>query len=382
MVEKLNRIKVFRMKAETGRWLFVIFGLIIQMCLGGVYSWGTFKAPVIQHFNLNATEGGLPFILFIVFFAILMPFSGRLILKYGPRKVGMIGGILVGLGWFLSGYATNLVMLCFTYGLLAGAGVGLAYGVPIQVSTRWFPDRKGLAVGMTVGGFGLSAVAISPIGNAIINAVDIIFMFKAFGIAFLILTVMLFLTLRFPAANWKPSGWAGVIAGAAAVRSFTASQMVRTRGFWALYLCFVFGSIAGLLAIGNASPIAQETIKISAGLAATLTGVFAIFNFAGRPIFGWLTDLINPSKSAALTFILIALGTAGILLFAREGATAVYIVSFAFLWMALGGWLAIAPTATATFFGPANSATNYGIMFSAYGLGAIVSNIVSGISPR
>jgi predicted MFS family arabinose efflux permease len=212
----------------------------------------------------------------------------------------------------------------------------------------------------------------------LIGAQDITFMFKIFGIVFLVLTVLLSLTLRFPLASWKPAGWVGPKSGAVAAQNFTSSQMVRTSSFWILFLCFVFGSTAGLMAIGIASPVGQEIIKISAGLAAALTAVFAVLNFVGRPIFGWLTDKITPSKSAIVSYILIALASAIMLFFAGEGTNAIYIVAFSLLWMALGGWLAIAPTATATLFGLANNSSNYGIVFIAYGLGAIIGNIVSG----
>jgi MFS transporter, OFA family, oxalate/formate antiporter len=378
MAEKSGELKVFGMKAENGRWLFVVFGLIAQLCLGAVYAWGTFKKPIMAHFDLNATEGALPFIVFLAAFALVMPFGGRWIQKYGPRTMGIIGGILVGVGWLTAGFASNLAVLCVTYGLIAGAGVGLVYGGPIQTSTRWFPDKKGLAVGLTVGGFGLSAAIIAPIGNALINSHDVTFMFKIFGIVFLFLTILLSLTLKFPQAGWKPAGWAGPKAGAAPVHNFTPSQMFKTPSFWALFLCFVFGATAGLMAIGIASPVGQDIIKISAGLAATLTSVFAVFNFLGRPAFGWLTDRITPSKAAAVSFVLIALGSAGMYFLAGEGSNAVYIISFVLLWTALGGWLAIAPTATATFFGPMNNSSNYGIVFIAYGLGAIIGNLISG----
>jgi MFS family permease len=369
---------VFGMKAETGRWLYVLFGLIAQLCLGAVYAWGAFKKPIMTHYGLNATEGALPFIIFLACFAVVMPFGGRLIQKYGPRKVGIVGGILVGAGWILAGFSTNLAVLCLTYGVLAGAGVGLAYAAPIQTSTRWFPDKKGLAVGLTVGGFGLSAAIIAPIGNALINANDVTFMFKIFGIVFLVLIVLIFLTLKFPAAGWKPDGWINKNGNLVANHDFSPSQMLKTRSFWALFLCFIFGSTAGLMAIGIASPVGQEIIKISAGLAATLTAVFAIFNFGGRPIFGWLTDKITPAKSAMVSFVLIALASAMMLFFAGEGASAVYVIAFVLLWMALGGWLAIAPTATAIFFGTSHNSSNYGIMFIAYGLGAIIGSLVSG----
>jgi MFS family permease len=381
MAQNAVTTKVFGMKAEAGRWLFVVLGLIIQLCLGAVYAWGTFKNPIRKYYDLDATQSALPFIVFLAFFAFLMPFGGRWIQKYGPRKIGVIGGILVGVGWLLAGFSDNLLLLCLTYGVIAGTGVGLAYGAPIQVSTRWFPDKKGLAVGLTVGGFGLSAAAISPIGKALMGSGDIPdvpLMFKIFGIVFLVLTVLLSLTLKFPVAGWKPAGWAGPKAGAPVAKDFTPSQMFKTSSFWALFFCFIFGATAGLMAIGIASPVGTEIIGISAGLAATLTSVFAIFNFGGRPIFGWLTDRITPSKSAAVSFILIAAGSAGMWLMAKDGATAIYVISFVLLWMSLGGWLAIAPTATATFFGPVNNSSNYGIVFIAYGLGAIIGNLVSG----
>ncbi len=382
MRQKPVETKIFGMKAETGRWLFVVIGLVFHMCLGAVYAWSSFKKPIMTHFDLNATTGSIPFIIFLACFAFLMPFGGRLIQKFGPRRVGIMGGILVGLGWLLSGiiseYAPNLALLCISYGVIAGSGVGLVYGGPIQTSTRWFPDKKGLAVGLTVGGFGLSAAIISPIGNALINAQDVSFMFIIFGIVFLALTVLLSLTLKFPVAGWKPAGWKGASKSAASVSDCTPSQMVKSKSFIALFLCFVFGSTAGLMAIGIASPVGQEVVQLSAGTAATLVAVFAIFNFGGRPIFGWLTDRINPTNASVVSFILIILGSAGMYFLAGPGTTVVYVVCFVLLWMALGGWLAIAPTATSTYFGPSNNGTNYGIVFIAYGIGAIIGNLVSG----
>ncbi len=379
MAENRDAVKVFGMKAESGRWLFVVFGLLFQLCLGAVYAWGTFKKPIMTHFGLNATEGNLPFIIFLATFAILMPFGGRWIQIHGPRKIGIIGGVLVGIGWILAGFAPNLVVLCITYGVIAGAGVGLAYAAPIQTSTRWFPDRKGLAVGLTVGGFGLSAALISPIGNSLINSHDVSYMFRIFGIIFLIITALLSLTLKFPVAGWKPAGGKkGPAKATFYYMDCSTSVMTRQKSFVALFTCFTIGATAGLMAIGIASPVGQEIIKLNAATAATLVSVFAVLNFAGRPIFGWLTDRITPSKAAVVAFVLIAAGSAMMRFLAGAGTTAVYIVSFALLWMALGGWLAIAPTATATFFGPQNNASNYGVVFIAYGVGAIIGNLVSG----
>jgi MFS transporter, OFA family, oxalate/formate antiporter len=388
MGEKTETTKVFGMKPEVGRWMYVLIGLLIQLCLGAVYAYSTFKKPIMYYYDTNAFGSSLPFIIFLATFAALMYFGGRLIQKYGPWKIALVGGILVGIGWFSAGYTHSLLTLCLTYGLIAGAGVGLAYGAPIQTSTRWFPDLKGLAVGLTVGGFGLSAAIISPTGKRLLDSHKIFyedlgksfgdptFAFKIFGIIFFTLIVLLALTLRFPPANWKPAGWAGPKAGAAVATNFKPGQMVKTTSFWALMLCFIFGATAGLLAIGIASPVGTEVVGISASLASSLISVFAVFNFTGRPVFGWITDRFKPRTAAILSFILIGLGGGGMLL-AGMNDKALYIACFAMLWFALGGWLAIAPTSTVNFFGAVNNATNYGIVFLSYGLGAIIGNVVS-----
>jgi MFS family permease len=131
------------------------------------------------------------------------------------------------------------------------------------------------------------------------------------------------------------------------------------------------------MAIGIASPVGQEIIKLDTVTAAVLVSVFAVFNGGGRPLFGWLTDKLTPRWAAAVSFVLICLASGG-MLFAGPGAVVLYVACFMAFWLSLGGWLAIAPTSTATFFGAKDYATNYGIVFIAYGLGAILGSLISG----
>jgi len=184
------------------------------------------------------------------------------------------------------------------------------------------------------------------------------------------------LPFRFPAAGWVPSGWKPV-AGTVAAVDFAPGEMVKSGTFCGLSLCFLIGSIAGLMAIGISKPVGNEIIKISGETAATLVGVFACFNALGRPLFGWLTDKITPRNAAMLNLIII-LVVSIITIVAKEGDTNLYVISFIGFWLSLGGWLAIAPTATATFFGMKNYARNYGVVFFAYGFGAIIGGIISG----
>lgn len=369
--------RVFGMKAENGRWGFVVLGILINLCLGTIYSWSVFKKPIENCFKCGATESSLPFMLFLAFFAVVMPFGGRLIQKFGPRTIGIVGGIIVAAGWMLSSFSPSIAALYVSYGLVAGAGVGLAYGGPIAVATRWFPDKKGLAVGLTVGGFGVSALVTAPLARYLIDTYGPLPTFMILGIAFLVLIVLFSLPLKFPAADWKPAGWKAATAAATNALNLNTSSMAKTSAFYGLWLCFLIGTIGGLMAIGTASPVGQEIIKLDSQTAAVLVSVFAIFNGVGRPIFGWLTDKLSPRNTAALSFVLIGLASLG-MLFAREGSVLLYIFCFAAFWLSLGGWLAVAPTATATFFGSKDYAGNYGVVFTAYGVGAIAGSLISG----
>ena len=371
------------MPAEKGRWILVVLGFIINLCLGSVYAYSVFKVPVQNLFKVGAFDGGLPFMFFLAFFAGIFPFSGRLLEKLGPRTMGIIGGVVVGAGWILSGILpaiwSNIWILVITYGVIAGAGVGLAYSGPIAVATRWFPDKKGLAVGLTVAGFGGSPFISAYIAKSLIDTLQVLNAFLILGIAFLILIILLSLPLKFPVANWKPAGWTPKAGAATVGADLDSSAMVKTPTFWGLFLCFVIGSLAGLMAIGISSPVATGIIKLDAAAAATLVMVFALFNAGGRPLFGWVTDRITPRNAAIVSFVIILLASVG-MLFAGPGSLALYVVCFAAFWLCLGGWLAIAPTSTTTFFGTKFSARNYGIMLLAYGLGAILANFISGFA--
>lgn len=185
------------------------------------------------------------------------------------------------------------------------------------------------------------------------------------------------MTLAFPPAGWSPRGWQGA-KDAAKQRNFTPSEVFATKAGLGLWLCFIIGSVAGLMAIGIASNVGQEVIKLDAATATALVSVFAIFNGGGRPIFGWLTDKIGPANAAILSLALVLIASASMIAFAGEGSTFVYVVCFCAFWMGLGSWLAIAPTSTLTYFGAKNYAPNYGWLFSAYGIGAIIAGLVAG----
>jgi len=214
---------------------------------------------------------------------------------------------------------------------------------------------------------------------ALIKAVGPMETFLYLGAAFLVIVCLLFIPFRYPEEGWTPAGWTPPAAagGGAAAVDFNTAAMIKTPSFYGLFLCYVIGCLAGLMAIGISSPVAQEIIKINAATAATLVGVFAIFNGVGRPLFGTLTDKLSPRMAAIISYVIILLSSLGMLM-AGEGSVMLYVICFIGFWLCLGGWLAIAPTATTTFFGVKNYAKNYGVVYFAYGVGAILGGIISG----
>jgi MFS transporter, OFA family, oxalate/formate antiporter len=368
--------------AEKGRWVLVIIGMLINLCLGTIYSWSVFVTPLTNYFTrdlgqaVTANDVLLPFSVFLAFFAITMAFAGKYIEKHGPRNVTVVGGILTGLGWLLASFATSVPMLYVLYGVIGGIGVGIAYGVPVAVAARWFPDRRGLAVGLTLLGFGFSAFFTANIATYLIGTYGVMTTFRIFGIAFVILTILLALPLKFPKTGWKPAGWTppAPVAGQAVTCEFRRHEMLKTTSFYALWACYFIGCLAGLMAVGIAKPVGSD-IGIETGLATILVGVFAIFNGFGRPVFGALTDKLTPRNTAMVSFILIAVVS---ILMWQVPSVPVYILAFVVLWGCLGGWLAIAPTATGCYFGTGDYPRCYGVLFLAYGAGAIAGPQLAG----
>lgn len=368
-------VKLFGLPAEKGRWLFIPLGLTVLLCLGTVYSWSIFRKPLEKLLNIGATESLLPFTVLLVVFAILMPITGFYINRFGARLITAVGGIITGLGYILSSFEGNITMLTFTYGVIAGVGVGIVYGVPLAVVAKWFPDKKGLAVGLTVIGFGLSPLITAPLAKSLIDTNGVRQTFVILGVAFTIIILAISTLLQTPPTGWKPQGF-----HASAKTSVSINErvpMLSSGSFYGLWLCYAIGSFAGLAAIGIASPLAQEIVKLDAATAASLVSLFAIFNGAGRPFFGWFTDRFSAKYGAILAFVLILIASI-MMLKVGQGDALTYKVAFVLFYFSLGGWLAIAPTSTLTLFNPENYAKNYGIVFTAYGVGALGGTLLAG----
>lgn len=370
--------RLFGMSPERGRWGYVLAGLLINLCLGSVYAFSVFRTPLMEHWNIGATATGFPFMVFLAMFAVGMAVAGPFIARWGPRRVSVLGSVMVALGWLLSAASPSIAVLTVFYGVLGGIGVGVLYGCPIATTAQWFPDRRGLAVGLTVLGFGISPLVSAPLISGLIGRWGVLPTFAILGGLFLVLLVALASLLRFPDGAWVPEGWTPTeVQSGRSTLELDRRQMLRTGAFYALWSSFGIGSVAGLMAIGFSWDFGVEVAQVEAGLATTALAVFAVFNGIGRPAFGWLTDRTSPRVAAVASFAMILVASASLYLWG-EGSVVLYLIAFSVLWMNLGGWVAIAPASTAALFGARHYARNFSVVFSSYGVGAIVGTVLSG----
>ena len=370
-----SALTVFGLPAERGRWLLIPLGTIVLMCLGNVYSWSIFRKSLEVELNLSATESLLPYTIALVFYATLMPITGFYIHRIGPRMVTALGGIVLGAGYILSSFATNIGTLVLTYGVMAGTGVGMTYGVPMLVVARWFPDKKGLAVGLTIIGFGLSPLITAPLANRLIDIYTVRPTLWILGVIFMVIILGIATTLTLPPKGWHPrQGY-----GASIVKEPRTypKNILKSQSFYGLWSCYAIGTLIGLSAIGISGPVGEEIINVEPGTAAMSVSLFALFNGLSRPLFGWLSDRFRPQYVAISSYTLVLIACV-LMINAQEGQLATYLLAFCLLWFCLGGWLAMAPIITLRFFNPEQYAQNYGIVFTAYGVGALAGTLAIG----
>ncbi len=373
--EQRPELTVLGLPAERGRWLLLPLGMMVLLCLGSVYSWSIFRKPLEIELGISATGSLLPYTLALVFYATVMPIAGFYIPRMGTRLMTALGGIVVGLGYVLSSFATQIGMIVFTYGVIAGTGVGIAYGVPMVVAARWFPDKKGLAVGLTIIGFGLSPLIMAPLDNYLIGLYGVRLTLRILGMMFAATILAIAIALKLPPQDWHPQHYA---ATAAKTRTIAyPPRLLKSRSFYGLWVCYAIGTLIGLSAIGISSPVGEEIIQIDPSLAASSVALFALFNGFSRPLFGWLSDRFKPRYVAIGSYSIILVACV-LMINAQQGHVVTYLVAFCLFWFCLGGWLALAPTTTLRFFDPNHYAQNYGIVFTAYGIGALIGTLVTG----
>lgn len=359
------------------RWGYVFLGVLIMLCFGTVYSWSMFRMPVEKVFHIGSTQSGFPYMTSLAFYALFMMLSGRYFHKFSPRVILLTGSLLLAIGWILSSFSPNIYILTITYGVISGAGVGIAYGVPLAIVTEWFPDKKGFAIGLVLLGFGVSPLITAPLAKILIESLGVMRTFLVLGVAFGLLIPIFSYPLKYPSET-ESNELKKVSAKDRKSRDFDTKEMIQTSSFKGLYVNFMIGTMVGLMLVGLTNSVGIQFVGLSQKQVGFMIPIFAIFNGIGRPVFGWITDEFSIKKAMLLSYLLIVTA-AFLMIFAGSENIVLFGIGFSIFWFNLGGWLAIVPTSTRILYGAKNYSQNFGVVFTAYGIGAILGGLGSGL---
>ncbi|HOS38103.1 MAG TPA: OFA family MFS transporter [Spirochaetota bacterium] len=364
--------------ATIPRWLPLVGGVFSSTTCGALlYAWSVFIKPLNADFGWSRADIALAFAICCLVFGLMTYPAGRLSDKYGARIVVFIGGAILCAGFVLSGFIESKTQLYITYGLVAGFGGGLVYLPPIATAPKWWPDHRALATGFAVVGLGLGSFIMAPLATYIIQNYGWRSVFIYVGAAMGVMAILASFTLKTPPAGWKPAGFNPVVptSGGRETRDFTYHETFKTAQFWMLYVAYFCGSFAGLMVIGH---IAGHGIDrgIEPMKAAGAASWLAIFNAAARVLIGIIGDKIGVKKSFVGIF---ALQVAAMALLYPAGYT------YWALWMvaALIGWnygsmFTLFPATCIQFFGITSQGTNYGLLFTSWGLAGFAGPYVGG----
>lgn len=365
-------------------WIVTFSGTGINLALGILYTWSIFKGAIRQSieeggegaFNWDLASLNDPYAICCIVFAFIMILAGKCQDRFGPRRTALIGGVLVGLGFIWISQTTNYVAWVLGFGVLAGAGIGFGYAAATPPALKWFPPAKtGLIAGLVVCGFGLASLYIAPLAQYLLGIWGLQKAMLFFGIAFLVVVCGLAMLLVNPPAGYVPEG-AGVnvsqtVSSDIAEIEAKPSEMLKTRAFYTIWLIYFIGAGAGLMVIGSLAGMAKKSMG---ELAFLVVAILAIGNAGGRIIAGILSDKIGRRAT-----LMIMLGVQTILMLvaipivgAEKSSAVVLVLVATFIGFNYGTNLSLFPSLTKDNWGLKNFGINYGIVFTAWGVGGFV----------
>lgn len=358
-------------KRPKNRWLIALSAVGIHMSIGSVYAWSNFTNPLIDQFGWSASQVQLTFSIAILFLGLSAAFFGSFVEKYGPRKSGLLAAIFFGTGMIGSGFAvgvSSLPMLYIFYGALGGIGLGIGYIAPVSTLVKWFPDRRGLATGLAIMGFGFAAAVSSPVMEALITSVGIDQTFYILGASYLIIMVLSSLYLEKPKEGWMPAGFeeklnSGKAENKVDLAQLTANEAVKTKRFYFLWFMLFINVTCGIAILSAAKPLAIDSIGMTTVQAAALVGVLGIFNGLGRLGWAGISDYIGRPNTYTAFFVI------QIVLFALLPFTSnalLFQIMLAVVYTCYGGGFASIPAYIADIFGTKQLGAIHGYILTAW----------------
>ncbi|WP_250536267.1 OFA family MFS transporter [Caballeronia sp. AZ10_KS36] len=379
------------------RWMVPPAALAVHLCIGQAYAFSVFNAPLTRVIGItqsapddwSLTTLGWIFSLAIVFLGLSAAFAGKWLEKVGPRRTMFTAACCFGGGFLVSAlgvYLHQIVLLYLGYGVIGGIGLGLGYVSPVSTLIRWFPDRRGMATGMAIMGFGGGAMIAAPGSVALMNyfksatSVGVAETFVVLGVLYFISMTIGALAIRIPPADWKPAGWTPP---ATANKMITKNhvhidQALKTPQFYLLWLVLFLNVTAGIGVLGQASVMIQESFKssITAGAAAGFVGLLSLFNMGGRFVWASASDWIGRKNTY---FVFFALGAVLYFLvpqFAQAGNIALFVLAYGVILSMYGGGFATIPAYLADMFGTAFVGGIHGRLLTAWAAAGIAGPVL------
>ncbi|MED4731361.1 OFA family MFS transporter [Aneurinibacillus migulanus] len=359
------------MGTTKNRWLIALAAVGIHISIGSVYAWSNFTTPLQKMFGWSASEIALTFSIAILFLGLSAAFLGHFVEKHGPKRAGLLAAIFFGVGIAGSGVAVTLgskYLLYLFYGVFGGIGLGVGYIAPVSTLVKWFPDRRGLATGLAIMGFGFAAAISSPLMNSLIFSVGVAKTFYVLGTSYFIIMALSALYLAKPAEGWLPEGFKEKVSKGKATVTYdlsqlTANEAVKTKRFWYLWLMLFINVTCGIAILAVAKPLAMESIGITQIQAAALVGAIGVFNGLGR--IGWASasDYIGRTNTYTTFFVL------QIVLFMLLPYVTLkipFVIMLAIIYTCYGGGFASIPAFIGDLFGTRQLGAIHGYILTAW----------------
>ncbi len=381
-------------KLKHNRWLVVVGAILIQIALGGIYAWSVFTYSLLKDpYNFTIIQTQAIFSACLLSFTLVMIFTNTKMKKIGFKPFLILGGLVLGSGYILGSQLGTLFFIQFIcVGIIGGAGIGFAYGVPVEVCIKWFPDKKALISGLTAAGFGVGTILWIKVGGSwfgLIENLGVQSVFMYYGIAFIILIIAGSILMSNPPESYVPEGYKPPAATEDSakkgrLRNYTWQKMINQPAFWVIWLIFIFSGMAGLMVIGTIQLFGVDILKnngldvrTACSAAGTAMAWFAIFSVLGIITWG------NIGKKLGLRisiFLMILIQGILMLTFFFMGKTPIMLVVYASaIGFTFGGIYSLFHTAAAILFGAKYESSNYLFIFSAFGVAGIAGPVISGL---
>lgn len=369
------------------RWLIALAAVGVHASLGSVYAWSVFKKPFITQFGWSEMQAGMPFGLAIFLLGTSAAVMGHVVEKRGPRFSGLLSTLFWVIGLLGAALVTSSVVtsnelrmwLLYFFCVIAGVGLGTGYVTPVSTLMKWFPDRRGLATGLAIMGFGFGAFFGAPVMAKMIQSLGISSTFLILGLVYMVVMTASALYLEPPPKGWMPEGMKEALAAgkkkpAMDLMPMNANEAVKTKPFYGLWIMMFINITCGIAIISVASPLAQEVTGMSALVAGGVVGMIGLFNGAGRLAWASFSDYIGRPNTYIVFF---AAQILAFWLLPSMKEVLVFQVVLYFIATCYGGGFSTLPAYIGDIFGTKQVSAIHGYVLTAWAMAGMVGSILA-----